>query len=56
MSHKTATPAVPRRDVNYFREQIALLSQPTTNRERMLLELYEQLVEKHSRPPSHESR
>jgi hypothetical protein len=56
MTHKHSTPDARQRDVDYYREQIAMLSQPKTNRERMLLEIYEQLVEKHSRTAPQEPR
>ena len=42
MSQMYSMPAARRRDVRYYREQIALLSGPNTNGERMLLEIYEQ--------------
>ena len=43
------------RDVQFFRAQIRRLSPPRTDREEQLLEIYEQLLEKHAPPGRPES-
>lgn len=42
--------------VNYFRQRITSLSPPRNNREELLLEIYQQLFDKHSEATDMDSR